>query len=106
MTEKQFYDWQTVGGTDDVMPLVEWPGDTVVWSIARDGEAILLRATSMENALQEKLRAYSDPTRRQSKRLKDLADIARLVESHSELWEALPQELKSAIDCPTGEKLL
>jgi hypothetical protein len=98
MTEKQFYDWQPLGGTDDVMCFVEWPGDMVVWSIARDGEAILLRAAPLENMFQEKIRAYSDAKRRQSKRLKDLADIACLVESHPDLWIRLPEEVQSEID--------
>ncbi len=34
--------------------------------------------------------------------MKDLADIARLVESHVELWEQLPAELRSQIDRPTN----
>lgn len=182
MTEKQFYDWQTLGGTDDVMRFVNalekadirwctiggvavnhWAAEQMVtldvdfvvaadsiekaqqalleagfkaesfdWSInfkgaskvsiqlttedsyrefaergvAADVHGILMRVASLEDTLAGKIRAWSDPTRRQSKRLKDLADIARLVESHPELWEALPQELKSEIDRPTGDKLL
>lgn len=176
MTEKQFYDWQTVGGTDDVMRFVDamekadirwctiggiavnhWAAEQMVtldvdfvvaadsvekaeqalldagfkaesfdWSInfkgaskvsiqltteegyrdfaergvAADVHGILMRVASLEDTLAGKIRAWSDPTRRQSKRLKDLADIARLVESHSELWESLPHELRSQIDRP------
>ena len=40
---------------------------------------------SVEDVLQGKLWAYSDPERRPSKRQKDLADIMRLVESNPEL---------------------
>jgi hypothetical protein len=176
MTEKQFYDWQTLGGTDDVMRFVNalekadilwctiggiavnhWAGEQMVtldvdfvvaadsvekaenalhdagftsepfeWSInfkgtskvsiqlttedsyrefaergvAADVHGILMRVASLEDTLQGKIRAWLDPKRRQSKRLKDLADIARLVESHPELWEGLPNELQLEIDRP------
>jgi len=176
MTEKQFYDWQTLGGTDDVMRFVNalesadilwcaiggvavnhWAAEQMVtldvdfvvaadsiekaekalldagftaerfdWSInfkgtskvgiqlttegsyrdfaergvAADVHGILLRVASLEDTLTGKVRAWSDPTRRQSKRLKDLADIARLVESHPELWERLNDELQSQIERP------
>lgn len=176
MTEKQFYDWQTLGGTDDVMRFVNalekadiiwcaiggvavnyWAAEQMVtldvdfvvaadsiekaeraltdagfraehfeWSInfkgsskvaiqlttedmyrdfaqrgvAADVHGILMRVASLEDTLSGKIRAWSDPTRRQSKRLKDLADIARLVESHPELWDRLPENLHSQIDRP------
>ncbi|HQU92437.1 MAG TPA: nucleotidyl transferase AbiEii/AbiGii toxin family protein [Pyrinomonadaceae bacterium] len=176
MTEKQFYDWQTVGGTDDVMRFVNalekadirwctiggvavnhWAAEQMVtldvdfvvaadsiekaqqallaaglkaesfdWSInfrgaskvsiqltteegycdfaergvAADVHGILMRVASLEDTLTGKIRAWSDPTRRQSKRLKDLADIARLIESHPELWEGLPDDLRREIDRP------
>ena len=176
MTEKQFYDWQTVGGTDDVMRFVDamekadirwctiggiavnhWADEQMVtldvdfvvaadsieraeqallnvgfkaehfdWSInfkgrskvsiqltteegyrgfaergvAADVHGILMRVASLDDTLTGKIRAYSDPKRRQSKRLKDLADIARLVESHPLLWKNLPSELQSEIDSP------
>lgn len=176
MTEKQFYDWQTLGGTDDVMRFVDaleqadiswcsiggiavnhWAGEQMVtldvdfvvaadsvekaeecllkagfqaeefeWSInfkgkskvsiqlttekqyldfpsrgiAADVHGILMRVASLEDTLAGKIRAWSDPKRRQSKRIKDLADIARLVESHPELWENLPEILRNEIDRP------
>ncbi len=176
MTEKQFYDWQTLGGTDDVMRFVNaldkdkiswcaindlsvnyWATEQVVtqdvdfvvaadsvdqaekalteagfraetfdWSInfkgsskvaiqlttedmyrdfasrgiAADVHGILMRVASLDDTMQGKIRAWSDPTRRQSKRLKDLADIARLVESHPQLWESLSDDLKLKIDHP------
>jgi Nucleotidyl transferase AbiEii toxin, Type IV TA system len=174
MTEKQFYDWQTLGGTDDVMRFVSaleradivwcaiggiavnhWAAEQMVtqdvdfvvaadsveravkalveaglrteqfdWSInfkgkskisiqlttedfyrdfaargeAADVHGILMRVASLDDTLAGKIRAWSDPTRRQSKRIKDLADIARLVESHPELWDKLPFDLQSQID--------
>lgn len=39
------------------------------------------------------MRAASDETRRPSKRQKDLADIARLLEVHPELRDAVPAEI-------------
>lgn len=176
MTEKQFYDWQTLGGTDDVMRFVNalekadivwcaiggvdvnhWSSEQMVtqdvdlvvaadsieraekalidagfrserfdWSInfkgnskisiqlktedfyrdfagrgvAADVHGILLRVATLEDTLSGKIRAWSDPTRRQSKRIKDLADIARLVESHPSLWQQLSEDLMAQIDRP------
>lgn len=176
MTPKKFYDWQTSGGTDDVMrlvtclesadinwciiggiavnhwvqePMVTQDVDLVVaaesiedavqkleasgftserfeWSInftghskisiqlsteesyldfpsravAADVHGILMRVASLEDTLEGKIRVWKDPTRRQSKKIKDLGDIARLVESHSELWATLPEELRSQIQKP------
>lgn len=176
MTEKQFYDWQTLGGTDDVMRFVNalesadivwcaiggvavnhWAAEQMVtqdvdfvvaadsieraekaltdagfvaehldWSInfkggskvsvqltteefyrdfaargiAADVHGILLRVAALEDTLAGKIRAWSDSTRRQSKRIKDLADIARLVESHPSLWDRLNDQLKSEIEQP------
>lgn len=176
MTEKQFFDWQTAGGTDDVMRFVaalesadipwcaiggvavnHWSAEQMVtqdvdfvvaagsaeaaedaltqagfsserfsWSInfkgkskvsiqlttedgyagfaergvAADVHGILLRVASLEDTLAGKLRALQDPQRRQSKRLKDLADVARLVESHPELWDGLPPDVKAQIERP------
>jgi hypothetical protein len=176
MTPKQFYDWQTAGGTDDVMRLVDcleradilwcaiggiavnhWAQEPMVtrdvdlvvatesiertvqaleeagftperfeWSInftghsqvsiqlstaelyrdfpsravAADIHGILMRVASIEDTLQGKIAAYRDEKRRQSKKIKDLADIARLVESHPRLWEKLDTELRNLIQKP------
>ena len=176
MTAKQFYDWQTSGGTDDVMRLVDvleradiawcaiggiavnhWAQQPMVtrdvdvviaadavdhavelleqagfnaekfeWSINFKGRSavniqvrteafyrefpsravpadvhgILMRVASLEDTLKGKIQAWSDAERRQSKHLKDLLDIARLVESHPELWETLPDELKAQVQKP------
>ena len=40
--------------------------------------------------------------RLQSKRIKDLADIARLIEAHPHLWTSLPDDLKLQIQKPPG----
>ena len=176
MTPKKFYDWQTSGGTDDVMRLVDvleradipwcaiggvavnhWAEEPMVtrdvdfvvasdavdrsvalledagfrserfeWSVnfkgnsavsiqlstaecyreypsravAADIHGILMRVASLEDTLNGKIKAWSEPRRRQSKRIKDLADIARLVEAHPGLWDLLPDVLKEQIDHP------
>ncbi len=176
MTAKQFFDWQTAGGTDDVMrfvdclerndidwcaiggiavnhwavePMVTQDLDFVVvaadvertaqvlqdagftanrfkWSInfkghskvsiqlsteeiylsypersvAADVHGILLRVASVEDTLQGKILAWGDFSRRQSKRIKDFADIARLVEAQPDLWQGLPEKLQDEIDKP------
>jgi hypothetical protein len=173
MTGKQFYDWQTSGGTDDVMRLVDClERADVVWctiggvavnhwaehpmmtqdvdfvvaaedvervvsllekagfhserfewsinfkghsavsiqlstedfykdfpsrSVAADVHGILLRVASLEDTLRGKIKAWSEPQLRQSKRLKDLTDIARLVEAHPQLREMLPDDLKKQV---------
>lgn len=176
MTEKQFYDWQTLGGTDDVMrfvnamesadiswcaiggvavnhwaeePMVTKDLDFVVavdsidrteqvlvaagfkskrfdWSInfrgrskvsiqlttedfyrdfadrgvAADVHGILLRVATLEDTLAGKIKAWGEPTRRQSKQAKDFTDIVRLVEAHPELWDSLTDALKAQIRKP------
>ncbi|MHB1309185.1 MAG: nucleotidyl transferase AbiEii/AbiGii toxin family protein [Limisphaerales bacterium] len=176
MTAKQFYDWQTAGGTDDVMRLVDglerseirwcaiggvavnhWAEEPMVtqdvdfvvatdaiertvaaleavgfaaerfqWSInfkgrskvsiqlsteecyrdypersvAADVHGILLRVASLEDTLKGKMKAWADPERRQSKRFKDLADVARLIEAHPGLWTLLSDDLKARLERP------
>jgi hypothetical protein len=176
MTAKQFYDWQTAGGTDDVMRLVDclerseipwcaiggvavnhWAAEPMVtqdvdfvvatdaiertvaaleatgfaaerfqWSInfkgrskvsiqlsteecyrdypersvAADVHGILLRVASLEDTLKGKMKAWADPERRQSKRIKDLADVARLIEAHPNLWTLLSDDLKARLERP------
>ena len=61
---------------------------------------ILLRVASLEDTLKGKIKAWGDPERRQSKRIKDLGDIARLIEANPQLWESLPEDLKQQIERP------
>ena len=176
MTAKRFYDWQTAGGTDDVMRLINcleradiewcaiggvavnhWADEPMVtqdvdfvvatesienavalleaegftssrfaWSVNFKGSSkvslqlstedfyqefasravpadvhgILLRVASLHDTLAGKIKAWNATERRQSKRIKDLGDISRLVESHSELWAELPPELQAQIERP------
>lgn len=62
-------------------------------SVPADIHGILMRVASLPDTLADKLMAYSDPGRRPSKRQKDLADIARLVESHPESASLVPTEI-------------
>lgn len=174
MTAKEFFDWQTRGGANDVMKLIDalerhdipwcaiggvavnhWADEPMVtqdfdlvvasestektvelivamgfkadrheWSInlqgpsavsiqlsteedysdypsravAADVHGILLRVASLQDTLTGKLRAYMDPNRRPSKRLKDLTDIARLLESHPELQQDVPKEIITKLE--------
>lgn len=176
MTAKQFFDWQTSGGTNDVMRLVaalekqniswcaiggvavnHWAEEPMVtqdldfvvateeieravgvlertgfraerfpWSInfaggsklalqlsteafyrefpsravAADVHGILLRVASLKDTLRGKMKAWSDAGRRQSKQIKDLSDIARLVEAHPELWQELTADLQERVHKP------
>lgn len=47
----------------------------------------------VEDVLAGKVWAAQDPTRRPSKRQKDLADIARLLEAYPALRTAVPPEI-------------
>lgn len=176
MSAKRFYDWQTAGGTDDVMrmedcleradvawcaiggvavnhwaqePMVTQDVEFVVvsdaiertvslleeagfrserfeWSVHFKGRStvliqlsteefyrdfpsravpadvhgILLRVASLEDTLRGKMKAWAEPSRRQSKRIKNLADIARLVEAHPRLWDLLTSNLKAHLEPP------
>jgi hypothetical protein len=66
-------------------------------SVAADVNGILLRVASLEDTLKGTIKAYSEQGCRKSKRLKDLTDIARMVEAHPHLKDALPEELKKQV---------
>lgn len=69
-------------------------------AVAADVHGIRMRVASLADTLAKKIKAWSDPERRQSKRIKDLADIARLIEAHPELWTGLPPALKAEVREP------
>lgn len=52
---------------------------------------------ALEDVLQGKVWAFSDQTRRPSKRQKDLADIMRLIETHPHLMALLPEPLRKRL---------
>ena len=173
MTGRQFYDWQTAGGADDVMRMVDaleraelhwcaiggiavnhWAAEPMVtrdvdfvvavdeieravaaleavgfkaerhdWSVnfrgrsqvslrlstedfyreyasrsvPADVHGILLRVAALEDTLAGKIKAWRTPERRPSKAIKDLGDIARLIEAHPALEAALPVDVSQAI---------
>jgi hypothetical protein len=59
----------------------------------REVLGLLLPVASLEDVLQGKVWAATDPARRASKRQKDLADIARLLEAHPRLRARVPPEV-------------
>ena len=56
----------------------------------RDVLGLRLPVARLEDVLQGKLWAVQDPSRRASKRQKDLADIARLIEAFPRLRQSVP----------------
>jgi hypothetical protein len=56
-----------------------------------------LRVARLEDVLQGKIWAASDPARRTSKRLKDFADIARLLEVRPELTARVPESIRERL---------
>jgi hypothetical protein len=58
---------------------------------------IMLPVARLEDVLQSKVWAALDPTRRPSKRQKDLADIARLLEAHPHLRTQVPEEITAKL---------
>lgn len=59
----------------------------------REVLGLTLPVASLDDVLRGKVWAASDPKRRASKRQKDLADIARILEAHPELRDTVPPEL-------------
>jgi len=54
---------------------------------------LTLPVASLEDVLRGKIWAVQDETRRASKRQKDLADIARLLEAYPELRDQVPEDI-------------
>jgi hypothetical protein len=66
-------------------------------AVSREVLGIRLPVASIEDVLQGKIWAATDPTRRPSKRLKDLADIARLLEGTPHLRPRVPSDVLTKI---------
>ncbi|MBI2189447.1 MAG: hypothetical protein HYU37_20310 [Acidobacteria bacterium] len=60
----------------------------------RDILGVQLPVARVEDVLRGKIWAASDPSRRGSKRQKDLADIARLLEAYPRLGPLVPDEIR------------
>jgi hypothetical protein len=56
-----------------------------------------MKVAAKEDVLTGKIWAYSDEQRRMSKRQKDLADIARLIEAFPELGNKVPSEISNKL---------
>jgi hypothetical protein len=68
-------------------------GDFVARSTLRDVLGVTMPVADIRDVFQGKLWAASDSQRRASKRLKDLADIARLLEVRPDLRPMVPEAL-------------
>jgi len=67
-------------------------------AVPADVHGILMRVASLEDTLAGKIKPWSTPERRPNKRIKDLGDIARLIEAHPELRDKLPDELRCTLE--------
>jgi hypothetical protein len=63
----------------------------------RDILGYKMEVAALGDVLQGKVWAYTDQTRRRSKRQKDLADILRIIEAFPEFETRLPQSLKEQL---------
>jgi len=63
----------------------------------RDVLGLELPVAELKDILQGKIWAAGDPQRRGSKRQKDLADIARIIEKYPELRDQVPQSLQARL---------
>lgn len=74
--------------------------EPVARAMTVDLDGVPLRVLGKLDLLREKLRAGSDPARRRSKRLQDLADAQGLLEDAPELGEALTDAERRVLDSP------
>ncbi|MCI0586955.1 MAG: hypothetical protein L0323_08970 [Planctomycetes bacterium] len=66
-------------------------------SAVRSVLGVQIPVARLEDVLQGKVWAAMDPTRRRSKRQKDLADIARILDARPELRDRVPSEILSRL---------
>ncbi len=66
-------------------------------AVPADVLGILMRVASLKDTLKGKIKAWSEPTRRASKRQKDLTDM-RLIEAHPELSTDVPEKILARFD--------
>ena len=69
-------------------------GSFVDQAVVRTVLGMELPVARVEDVFQGKIWAALDPERRGSKRQKDLADIARILEKYPELRLKVPQEIR------------
>ena len=96
MQARAFWKLIVADRTDFLDRVIELLTENKISFCVLDGQAVNAYAepvVSLEDVLQGKIWAALDPGRRPSKRQKDLADIARLIELHPALRQTVPQEL-------------
>ena len=71
--------------------------------MAADVHGILLRVASLEDTLRGKMKVVGALATKAKQADQGLADIARLVEAHPQLWELLTNELKREVHPPVKE---
>ena len=71
--------------------------DFVERASAQEVLGLTLPVASVDDLLRGKIWAFQDPSRRASKRQKDLADISRLVETYPEKVEELPADVRDRL---------
>ncbi len=72
-------------------------GDFVTRAERRPVLGLVLPVASVKDVMRGKVWAAQDPTRRPSKRQKDLADIARLLEAYPELEPLVPSDIRTRL---------
>lgn len=72
--------------------------DFLAGAVSRRVLGYELSVARLEDVLRGKVWAYSDRSRRASKRQKDLADILRLVETHPHLRDRVPAVVQELLD--------
>ena len=78
--------------------IVTMPGSDLRIQIQTDEQYnSFVEHAEVKNVLQGKIWAALDPERRGSKRQKDLADIARILESYPDLRPRVPREIISRL---------
>jgi len=89
--------WRGPGGTP-----VQFSGDPSLADAVRRGatikvEGVPLRVITPVDLVRAKLRSAADPQRRESRRLRDLADIKELIEEHPDISSDLTAEESQAL---------
>ena len=64
-------------------------------AVTKEVVAVQVKVASLSDLVEGKIRAWSDPERRLSKRVKDQADLLRIAERYPEMVELLPERLKA-----------
>jgi hypothetical protein len=65
--------------------------------VTKDVLSVQAKVASLPDLVEGKIRAWSDPDRRLSKRAKDQTDLFRIAERYPEMINLLPEKLKAEI---------